>query len=101
MDHARKFNPNLYVVAELFTGSEQLDCLFVERLGISSLIREAMQAWSEEELSRLVHKHGGRPIGSYKFVPMDNFAFPADIELDEEFTTYNPQEHSSNPSLKL
>ena len=94
LDHARKFNPNLYVVAELFTGSEQLDCLFVERLGISSLIREAMQAWSEEELSRLVHKHGGRPIGSYKFVPMDNFAFPADIELDEEFTTYNPQEHS-------
>lgn len=62
LDLARKYNPNLYVVAELFSGSETLDCLFVERLGISSLIREAMQAWSEEELSRLVHKHGGRPL---------------------------------------
>ncbi|SCV05116.1 LANO_0H00386g1_1 [Lachancea nothofagi CBS 11611] len=78
LDLARKCNPNLYVVAELFSGSEVMDCLFVERLGISSLIREAMQAWSAEELSRLVHRHGGRPIGSYKFLPLDEFAYPAD-----------------------
>lgn len=91
LDHARKFNPNLYVVAELFSGSEQLDCLFVERLAISSLIREAMQAWSEEELSRLIHKHGGRPIGSYKFVPMDNFPYPSDISVDQEYCEYNPE----------
>ncbi|SCU83648.1 LADA_0C12706g1_1 [Lachancea dasiensis] len=78
LDVARKHNPNLYVVAELFSGSEAMDCLFVERLGISSLIREAMQAWSEEELSRLVHRHGGRPIGSYKFLPLDEFAYPSD-----------------------
>ena len=91
LDHARQFNPNLYVVAELFSGSEQLDCLFVERLAISSLIREAMQAWSEEELSRLIHKHGGRPIGSYKFVPMDNFPYPSDISVDEEYCEYNPE----------
>lgn len=90
LDHARKFNPNLYVVAELFSGSEQLDCLFVERLGISSLIREAMQAWSEEELSKLIHKHGGRPIGSYKFVPMDNFPYPSDMTVDEEYCEFNP-----------
>lgn len=93
LDIARKTNPNLYVVAELFSGSEAMDCLFVERLGISSLIREAMQAWSEEELSRLVHKHGGRPIGSYKFIPLDDFAYPADIELDEEFCEYRPEEN--------
>lgn len=85
LDLAREVNPNLYVVAELFSGSEAMDCLFVERLGISSLIREAMQAWSEEELSRLIHRHGGRPIGSYKFVPLNNFPYPADLRLDRDF----------------
>ena len=66
LDQARTIQPNLFVVAELFTGSEEMDYLFVKRLGISSLIREAMQAWSTGELSRLVHRHGGRPIGSFE-----------------------------------
>lgn len=80
LDRARSVNPNLYVVAELFTGSEEMDKIFVERLGINSLIREAMQAWSVEELSRLVHKHGGRPIGSLSWLPLDEFSYPADQE---------------------
>lgn len=80
LDCARQTNPNLYVVAELFSGSEEMDKIFVERLGINSLIREAMQAWSVEELSRLVHKHGGRPIGSLSWLPLDEFSYPAHKE---------------------
>ncbi|KAL4782513.1 hypothetical protein BJX76DRAFT_289061 [Aspergillus varians] len=66
IDEARKVRPNLAIFAELFTGSEEADYIFVKRLGINALIREAMQAWSTEELSRLVHRHGGRPIGSFE-----------------------------------
>ncbi|EMG45880.1 GDB1 Glycogen debranching enzyme [Candida maltosa Xu316] len=80
LDEARKVNPNLYVIAELFSGSEEMDKIFVERFGINSLIREAMQAWNVGELSRLVHKHGGRPIGSLTWLPLDDFSYPAKHE---------------------
>ncbi|KAI3406672.2 GDB1 [Candida oxycetoniae] len=85
LDEARKVNPNLYVMAELFSGSEQMDKIFVERLAINSLIREAMQAWSVRELSTLVHKHGGRPIGSLTWLPLSGFSYPAENEPAEKY----------------
>ena len=69
LDHARRENPNLYVVAELFTNSEELDMTYVTRIGLNSLIREAMMAQDAFELSRQIYRYGGLPVGSISLPP--------------------------------
>ncbi|EGP86042.1 glycogen debranching enzyme [Zymoseptoria tritici IPO323] len=66
LDAARHVQPNLVVAAELFSGDEKMDFLYCQKLGISFLIREAMQCWSTAEMSKLVHINSGRPIGSFE-----------------------------------
>lgn len=84
LNEARRVNPNLYVVAELFSGSEAMDTQFVSKLGINSLIREAMNAWDTSEMSRLVHAYGGQPVGSFS-IHTDNLNHDFQTKYDAQF----------------
>ncbi|TXT04967.1 hypothetical protein VHUM_03787 [Vanrija humicola] len=65
IDAGRRINPNLYVMAELFTGSEETDLKFVRELGLNSLVREAYNGNDNKEFARLLYRFGvGKPIGS-------------------------------------
>jgi hypothetical protein len=43
MSKARKYNPNIHIFCELFTGSKELDAEFTKKLGANMLVRECFR----------------------------------------------------------
>jgi Amylo-alpha-1,6-glucosidase/Central domain of human glycogen debranching enzyme len=69
LDIARSIRPQLYVNAELFTGSLDRDVEYVGRLGINSLVREAMQSSGAADLVGKLWNYGGTPLASLRPLP--------------------------------
>ncbi len=65
---ARAVKPGLYVVGELFAGSDVAAAQYLSQAGgIHCTVVEAMRAWDPKQLSHLVHRFGGgleHPVGA-------------------------------------
>lgn len=100
LDAARTVKPNLYVLAELFSGSEANDIVFVSKLGINSLIRESIVCWNPEEFSRQIHRHGGQSVGSF-CVNVENYDFACSFDTPPAIRKLRGCKDSPSTKLEL
>uniref|UniRef100_A0A3B4Y131 Glycogen debranching enzyme n=1 Tax=Seriola lalandi dorsalis TaxID=1841481 RepID=A0A3B4Y131_SERLL len=62
---ARAIRPNLYVIADLWTGSQNTDHVFVNRLGITSVLKDAAGAADSQEGGHWLSWFRGEPVGAF------------------------------------
>ena len=85
---ARSHNPNLLVMAELFTSSAELDALFTTRLNINGMIREIMNKGDVNSVGAYYHEITCREAVLGK--------------LDQEFEhVHDPAENGSAKMFRL
>ncbi|OEH79857.1 glycogen debranching enzyme [Cyclospora cayetanensis] len=60
----RRVRPDIWVYAELFTGSQEADLHFERQLGLNALIRESMQTQNPGDLVWQLTQFGGRDAGA-------------------------------------
>lgn len=66
LSQARKTNPEILLMLELFTGNEDNDSKFVMDLGANMLVREVLHHKNLKSLGEFLWKFGGENIGSLK-----------------------------------
>lgn len=66
---ARSVKPDLYIMGELFTPGAHFDGIYVNHLGLNSLICESFVAGSPRDLSGWLRKNNARPVGSFFQIP--------------------------------
>lgn len=90
LQQARLVNPNLFIIGELFAGSEDRDIEFVSELGIDLLIREMMRSNSPSEYVHNSYRYSyAKPIGSLKYT---KHSLPRTILMDCTHDNETPKE---------
>jgi glycogen debranching enzyme len=95
---AREVNPNLFVMAELFTGGKQDDIDYINHMGINFLIREGTHNRMADKMSGLLWSCGGLPLAPLDCLEDDKTLNPVlqipgvvfDITHDNLAPNYDP-----------
>ena len=73
---ARKINPSLYIMAELFTGGEDEDMHYINTIGINSVVREAFHNLTPNALTHFLWLSGGNPVAAIDNLNSDSYIRP-------------------------
>ncbi|KAA6394530.1 MAG: glycogen debranching enzyme [Streblomastix strix] len=66
IDSARQINPNCFTLAELFTSNEDTDVEYCARLGVTAILREAVNRGNVADLGSEIYNSGGVGIASLR-----------------------------------